>query len=433
MNPSSSLFRKGVATFALQGGGQAGMFLAHLLLGQACGVTGYGLFAYLAALANLLIIPAKLGQDSIVLRQIPIYIVNGQFGLLRGLLAWTGRVVLKGSLVITIVAIAIAQLEQSRPNGGEWFITIGLAAVPLLALGQIRAYALMGLGKPVAGLFPEYILRPMLLICSAIFLLLRGVIPTGTEIAILFFGIAALSYFAGLVMLNNGVRQFFGEVATESEKKSWLRSGVWMLLASGAYQAFSQIDVVVVGTVLSKRDAGIYSAASRISVLIQYGLVALQVVAAPRIAAAYSKEDKQGVQQILRRVAVLATSFAAVATVPMMVIPGHILGLFGYEFTEGSLALRILLLGHLVNAATGATGFLLTMTGHERRAAVIIFVALLADFPVLVWGVSNFGIKGAAITTASAMALTHSALAFFAWRRLGVQSWFSLRSLLGRQ
>jgi O-antigen/teichoic acid export membrane protein len=80
-------------------------------------------------------------------------------------------------------------------------------------------------------------------------------------------------------------------------------------------------------------------------------------------------------------------------------------------------------LAHIANAVTGATGTILTMTGHQRQAAMVILPALIVTVSLHFLVIPRFGIEGAAWVTVIATAAMHAMFAVIAWKKLGLRSW----------
>lgn len=419
------LRRKGAATLLIQAGGQGLMFVAHVLLGRAAGPEGYGVFAYTLAVINLCLVVAKGGQDSVVLRYAPIYAETGRPADLHALIHWGSAFALLGSLFIAGLIVGLRSWWSIDLQLGN-ALNAGLVALPLLALGAVRSNALMGLGQVVAAQAPEYAIRPFLLIGVAVVALLSGRTLSGPVCVVAFAVAAAIAFVLGSVLLHLALRGMPNRGATTAKPTEWLRVGLWMILVTGAYQAFSQIDLVMVGALLTKEEAGIYAAASRLSVLVQYGLIALQVVVAPQIAVAHATGRMDELQKLLSHLVKLATVFAISASLLLIAFAEPILRLFGAEFVSGSTILRILVLAHVANAITGATGFVLTMTGHQRHVAMIVTLALATSVTLLYCVIPVYGVVGAAWVTVAATAVTHIALAWMAWRMLSVRSWMNV-------
>jgi O-antigen/teichoic acid export membrane protein len=419
------LRRMGAATLLLQVGGLGLMFLAHVLLGRAAGPANYGMFAFTIALVNLALVAGKAGQDSVVLRYAPIYAGSGQSANLRALVRWSTAYALAGSLLVIGPIFAwwmLSPVDAQLSAALAW----GMVALPLLAMGAVRSNALMGLGRVVAAQAPELAIRPLVLIGFAAAALLGGRALSGPAAVAAYAAAAAIAFLLGAWLLGVTLRNVPSRSQVREAPSTWFKFGAWMILVTGAYQAFGQIDLAMVGLLLSKQEAGIYAAASRLSVLVQYGLIALQIVVAPKIAVAHANGRVQDVQKLVTHLAVLASAFAVAASLVLIALAGPILGLFGDGFAGGTTVLRILVLAHVANAVTGATGTLLTMCGHQREVAVVVTLALLAALGLHFLVIPRHGLAGAAWVTVAATATTHLALAAIAWRKLGMRSWIRL-------
>ena len=99
-----------------------------------------------------------------------------------------------------------------------------------------------------------------------------------------------------------------------------------------------------------------------------------------------------------------------------------VLSLFGPRFTAAHTSLIILSFSNILNVAAGPVGWLLLMTGHERDAALGVFVATLVSLFLNVLLVGSYGIEGAALATAIGMVIWNLLLMLFVWRRLKLHS-----------
>jgi O-antigen/teichoic acid export membrane protein len=83
-----------------------------------------------------------------------------------------------------------------------------------------------------------------------------------------------------------------------------------------------------------------------------------------------------------------------------VLIPGEVINaLFGSNYLKGAMPLVILSLAQLVNAGTGAVGFLLIMTHHEKRWLLFASVSFLISIILDLWMIPLWGITGAALAT----------------------------------
>ena len=87
----------------------------------------------------------------------------------------------------------------------------------------------------------------------------------------------------------------------------------------------------------------------------------------------------------------------------------------------GRVALYILVIGQVLNAAAGPVGYLLILTGHERVCASVYGWSAVLNVGLNLMLIPPLGSTGAALATASTMALWNVWLSVLVLRRLGIR------------
>jgi hypothetical protein len=86
-------------------------------------------------------------------------------------------------------------------------------------------------------------------------------------------------------------------------------------------------------------------------------------------------------------------------------------------------ALRILLIGQVIAASAGSQLYVMTMTGHERSAAVLLISSAVANAVASAALIGLFQLTGAAVATTATLV---------AWNvAMGLSLWFDLHLLPG--
>ena len=176
----------------------------------------------------------------------------------------------------------------------------------------------------------------------------------------------------------------------------------------------------MVGALLDSERAGVYFSASRIAGLIQFGTVAIQQIAGPMIAAFYADGRLRDLQRTLSLSALGASVFAIPSGILLIVFSGPILGVFGVAFVDGEAVLRILTASQAINALTGMTGLVMTMTGHQAIASRVIGICAVANVGLNGLFIPAFGMEGAAFATLATTIAWNLLLVYYAWARLGL-------------
>jgi O-antigen/teichoic acid export membrane protein len=212
------------------------------------------------------------------------------------------------------------------------------------------------------------------------------------------------------------------DVAPAYQTSSWVRSALPMMLISGMHVINHRIDAIMLGAMKEPEAVGIYAAANRGAQLILLIQIAVNAALAPTIAGLHAAGKMERLQRLITRssrgVLIVSTSIA----LGLIFFGDGFLLLFGAEFVQAYPTLGILIAGCVVNAAAGAVGLLLMMTGHERDAAKGIGIGVVLSVALNAVLVPKWGVEGAATATSISMMARNILMVLLVYRRLGIQS-----------
>ena len=162
----------------------------------------------------------------------------------------------------------------------------------------------------------------------------------------------------------------------------------------------SQTDRVALGIYRSAHEVGIYAV---VVSMISYETIFLQSVNqifAPVIADIHSR----GEQGLLGRLFQTLTKWIIGLTLPLAIVivfyAHPIMRIFGPDFEAGWPVLVVGTFGQLVNCGVGSVGFLLLMSGHERRLVRVQVIMAIVMIALSFELVPHWGVLGAAIAAA---------------------------------
>ena len=163
----------------------------------------------------------------------------------------------------------------------------------------------------------------------------------------------------------------------------------------------SRADRIFLGIYWTAADVGVYQAAAQIAIIMAAILSAFNMILMPMIADQYHKKNMRQLEELFR----INTKWGIYCIVPLVLViafvPEDVMQvIFGPAFVSGAIVLQILTIGQFVNIATGATGSMLIMTGHQtvwfRLSMVIVVVNLALNLTLI----PPWGMIGAAVATA---------------------------------
>jgi len=182
---------------------------------------------------------------------------------------------------------------------------------------------------------------------------------------------------------------------------------------------------------LEMSDVAVFNVALRIALLGSYLYVALITMFSP----VTSKLIVENKWQELRRNFRSITRWLIIGSLPVLCLtvmyPGAWLGLFGPEFTRGSLCLVILAIGLFSNYATSANSVIITMSGRTWLNLSYLFMQALLALTIGLLLVPRYGLNGGAVAFTLGVIFVNSIRLFKSWRIVGSgpYSWYLLKPL----
>jgi O-antigen/teichoic acid export membrane protein len=414
----------------IQGASAALIFLSGLFLAHILDPLAFGAYDYIDVWVEILMFFALLGFDRLLIVKIPVYSLNQENGLIRGIIRLAHIVSIALSIAIGLGFCAVAYLYFSNYglqiglNPTELslrlsilpFLTVLLVLRVIIKLNQV---ILQGFKKPVPAYIPDYVLRPLLLIVIAASFWYLNVFNTQQA---LFAHILAASI---ALMLSLYLNKQLAQASVNDKNikylnKEWLKSAVPFTLISALTLLNLRGGSAILGSFTDFETSALYGVSVRLTALIALALAATSAVTAPRIAALFAEGKHQELQKLVSFSTRMICLVALPAILLLMFGGKFILGFFGETYPQAYTALVILSMSQIVNVATGVVGWIVMMTGHERVMAVILTISAAIHILGMLFLSPIFGLEGAALATALSNAFTNIALSVFSYRHLKI-------------
>lgn len=129
-------------SFALKISNAALRFLVSLLLARILGASGFGAYSLALSWVGILSVPAALGFDRLLVREIAVYRGRSEWGLMRGVLARTNQAALGASLLLALAMGLVTWALSGRLEPQVLYsLWVAAALIPLTAFVQLRQAA----------------------------------------------------------------------------------------------------------------------------------------------------------------------------------------------------------------------------------------------------------------------------------------------------
>jgi O-antigen/teichoic acid export membrane protein len=417
-----TLARGATANFTIKVLGTAIALCVQIVLAQLLGVKSFGNYIYVLTWVGVLVTLVKLGFDTASVRFIAAYNARQEWGMLHGFLQYSSRLVIRTSAIVILFFVSAIWLFKDRLSI-ELLYTFGVAciALPVMAKMHLTAGRLQGFKKVVQAIAAVEIFRPLiLLIVLLVSFILLGLKPHAAN-AMMINLLSIATTLCVMMLLLKRVLPARPELKPHySNSTEWFRTARDLLLVSGFALILFQADILMVGALLGTKEAGIYAVASRLAGLLVFVLVAINAILSPTVAELYAQNKMQKLQYVFTLSVKGAFLFSLLMGAGLIVWGDLFLSMFGKEFIAAFLALKILIIGQVCNAAVGSVGVLLNMTGHQSDAVKVLAVSAVLNIALNWVLIKVYGVNGAAAATAIVMVLTNGTFAFLVWKRLKI-------------
>lgn len=381
----------------------SGVFIAFFVqipLTRLLGAEDYGIYIYILSWAIIATILTRGGINMAFVKYVPAYEVGEKWGALKGLLIFGLCFAVSACILLIGIGTGIFYIFGLQESFFFPFLPAAALLLLFLTISQLIKAALRGLKLVFFSEIMEATIRPLILL--AFFLIFFFVVSERNAFAALWGNILALLAITILMAVHlwRNLPTMVKKKAPEfSDNFTWIAFAFPMMLMSGMGLLLGRIDIIMLGSISGTADSGVYAIGSRLAGLAIFGLTAVNTILAPRISEMYHAGQLERLQGILKLAAWIIFIFTFGTTVALTALGPFLLPLFGDGFSAAYIPMLILLGGQMVNALAGSVGFLMTMTGQQKEAAKVLFLAVLLNIGGNFLFIPLYGMAGAATAT----------------------------------
>lgn len=378
-------------------------YLVKIYVARVLGAEQLGLYALGMTLVSLTQLLGTIGLNGTAARYIAVYSSTGKFDELRGFLTRSVGILISLNLIFSIGLAfggrSIARGLYHAPDLGQYMPVFAVLAF----LGALNVFYCQVLGG-----FKDVAKRTVItnfIGSSLVIILTVGLLALGTGM----WGYLAAQIVNSVVVVWLLVA-VAGKLTPQAARFS--RAALPPLdpeIKAFAVAAFgmsaldflvTQADKILLGLYLNPSLVGIYVLASTLSAFIPVILQSVNQIFAPVIADLHAQSRLDVLQMLFQTLTkwVLALTFPLAWVIIVFAVP--LMRIFGPDFVAGWPVLVIGAIGQVVNCGVGSVGYLLLMSGNQRRLIRVQFVMAGLSVLASITLIPVLGIVGAAVAAA---------------------------------
>jgi len=378
-------------------------YLVKIYVARVLGAELLGLYALGMTLVSLTQLVGCLGLNGAAARYVAVYNGTGRYDHLRGFLTRSVGVVLCLNLVLSVGLVFwggwLAQHLYHTPDLGQYIPLFAVLTV-LGALNVFYCQVLAGFKDIAKRTIITNFVGTTLVSALTVALLAFGTGMRGYLWAQIVNSVVVVGLLVAVAWKLTPRAARFSRAALpplEPEVKVFAAAAFGM----GALDFLvTQADKILLGLYLNPAMVGIYVVASTLSALIPLVLQSVNQIFAPVISDLHSRKRKDVLQRLFQSLTKWVLAFTLPLAFVVIAFAAPLMRIFGVAFEPGWPVLVIGAVGQVVNCGVGSVGYLLLMSGNQKRLMRVQFVMVAVSLLMNITLIPVFGVIGAALASA---------------------------------
>ncbi|QCJ45906.1 flippase [Haloprofundus sp. MHR1] len=374
--------------------------------------------------------PEAFGKYAIIIGMIVLAGTASRLGLSRGIIKYADSTdrqrsapIFLTSIAISLVtgsAIAVSMIVFSAKIGRLFnFDVVTLLYISVWSIPFVAASGVIANGLRAFNSARDYIIIDLILKPSLVFVFPVSLIALNTGIVGALGGYAVAQIVIFLVAFSFVPRSRDDSLFVSASRASdLLRFSIPVLGSTLSTFLLLWIDKFILGALRSASEAGIYQASFKLASVLVIPSFALGLLIEPLFATLEEDVDQiRDLYPVFSRWLFISTITGFVLLIGFR---NTLLSLFGREFIQGGVALMLIATAHVVHSLAGPAAHSLNMAVSSRLDLINTGIAVIANVVLNILLIPQFGYVGAAVATASSMALMEALRLLEIYQYLGI-------------
>ena len=417
---TSEVSKKAISTAFVKLVGMVFSIIVSVFIGRTLGAEGLGVINLANRIVAVLLVICMFGMRQVLIKEIAIGRNRGDLKRIGDSLktAYFLNVVI--SIVVSISLIILSPwLANSffKIPELEWVLVLSFIVIPFQILSQIFSSGLTGYRKIWQASLVDQTLS-VFIVFLILFIYYILSIEITTFNVVIAYVIGRLTTTLALGVYWHTI--FSSILKKERKTKELIRTAFPIFLVSLTETIYKNIDIIMIGSLCSAKEVGIYTVASRIAILSGFLLNVANSTVSPKFATLYDENKKPELEKLVQFVTIALFLISLAILIMSMGFGSFILSIWGSEFKSGYSVLVILAIGQFFNVATGTVGTLLTMTGFEKKLLSVNTIFMILNLILNYIFINYWGIEGAAIAYMILIIGMNSTRVFYVYKFVGI-------------
>lgn len=404
-------------------------FVGGVMIARALGPTPYGQYAAFILYVETARAISLMGLNVPVVRYVALNKAHEDWALIRGVLTRFSQFILISSTIGAISLFSyIAAFDPIALNGvDKMHIAMGMLIIFFGNIESVRVAILAGFGRVGPSKIPDSVIRPLVIIAGATYLISRAGSGVSVEELITLSLVAAtLGLVAGYLSLTILLPKTLWRARPVFKSRTWLRDSMPFVGIGILYPLSAQLDGLILSVLARPEELAHFAIAKLLVSVVSLPFAVILPVVYPRLVQRFGANDTAGVTRLSGYVAYFSIAAALPVSIVFYFFGDWVVStIFGPEFRSAAAPLAILSVSNLLLIPMLIAPQLFSALGHAKilvnRLPLAIALGSMLNFILI----PQFGASGAALAMSISLIAYNGWLTYSCNTKLGI-NWMPL-------
>jgi O-antigen/teichoic acid export membrane protein len=376
-------------------------FVFGILIARVIGVEQFGLYTLATTVSAIATNVAMLGLQVGMVRFLPPAIrekdAPGIRGIIQICIGFPALFSLTLAAGLFLLANPVANLVFHDPRLMP-MVRIASMLIPLDTLASMAYVITISFKQPKYSVIANNIVAPLAKLLLAAGFLAIGFSTNGVLVSQVIASAAAMVVLGYYVNALFSLKGFIGSVKRST--RQILRYSFPAYLGWIVNTVRSTLSTMVLGFVGLTTGVGVFTAASRFSMIGSMFYLSVGNISTPIIADLHSRGEISQMKAYYQTTTRWMVMFNLPVFLTSVLFAKPLLSIFGDDFTAGTISMMILAIGTLAYTCTGVGANILDMTDHPKVNMVNSMILVFITIGLNILLIPGWGVNGAAAATA---------------------------------
>ncbi len=400
------LVQRFLGTAGVQVLGRASALLLSIVLARMLQPEQFGYYSYIISLLSIFSIPVVTGLPNLIIREVARYNADNEINKINGIVRWSEKYIYICFLILASVFLFFMGLDFSYGILAFISLSILLRGITFKNAALLNVFGFVTLSQAFNQLLPG-IIQVVLLV--AFFLINKSI---NIEVSLVLYVVSLVVTSFILWIVKRKKITIEKDSNSVSQSKYWLKALVPFSMVGIVYTLNTELSIVIVNHLADPDSVAFIKIALQLSLIVSFGLTAIDTVLRPEVARNYQLNRKDETQKLINKSLMISIAVSLPVLIVLILFGKDIISLlYGEQYRDVYSLLVVLCFGNLVNAMTGSVSLVLNMTGNEKYCLMIASFSLLLNVILMTILVPVYGIIGAAWAIVVSVAISNICMA----------------------